>query len=583
MAAENFDGLEANAGSGGAFFAMDEFTDASGNTRRMPLSSIVIVDGAGYSRVGAANPLPVTGPLTDVQLRATAVPVSAASLPLPSGASTAAKQPALGVAGTASADVLSVQGIASGTNLNVSIAAFGAGVSNGGELTCHLGSEVFEDAVASDGQSLMAIAGVRRDTPASSSGASGDWGTLNFDASGCLWVNVNASVLPTGAASAANQVTELASLASIDNKTPTPSAIAGDNVAAPSAPNAYSFGMVYDGANWDRMPGTSVNGMLVNLGANNGVDTELPAAAALADGAANPTAPAVGSCIEIFNGTTWDRARGDTTNGLDVDVTRLPALVAGTAIIGKVTTDQTTHGTTDLVAADITKVAGTAIAQGHGTAAAAIRVELPTDGTGVVILGAGTAIVGKFGIDQTTPGTTNLVQGAELLVDDTPFTPATSKVSPIGLQADETAPDSVDEGDIGCPRMTLDRKQIVTSRPHTSGGQDAYSFLSTAAVQAAAIKASPGQVYELSFTNKNASPVYVRLYNQTGSPATTDAANIKWRFQVPGNTSVGGYIERFEGGLEFSAGIGIRVTAGVADNDATVLSANDVMGNVGFK
>jgi hypothetical protein len=46
-------------------------------------------------------------------------PVSAASLPLPTGASTAAKQPALGTAGTASADVITVQGIASMTALKV--------------------------------------------------------------------------------------------------------------------------------------------------------------------------------------------------------------------------------------------------------------------------------------------------------------------------------------------------------------------------------------------------------------------------------------------------------------------------------
>jgi hypothetical protein len=40
---------------------------------------------------------------------------------------------------------------------------------------------------------------------------------------------------------------------------------------------------------------------------------------------------------------------GDATNGLDVDVTRLPALVAGTAIVGKVGIDQTTPGTTNAV------------------------------------------------------------------------------------------------------------------------------------------------------------------------------------------------------------------------------------------
>ncbi|MBA3760130.1 MAG: hypothetical protein H0X07_06310 [Gemmatimonadales bacterium] len=39
-------------------------------------------------------------------------------------------------------------------------------------------------------------------------------------------------------------------------------------------------------------------------------DTELPAAAVLADAAANPTAPAVGAHNLSWNGTTWDRLRG---------------------------------------------------------------------------------------------------------------------------------------------------------------------------------------------------------------------------------------------------------------------------------
>lgn len=49
-----------------------------------------------------------------------AVPISAASLPLPTGAATAAKQPALGTAGAASTDVITVQGIASGVAQPVS-------------------------------------------------------------------------------------------------------------------------------------------------------------------------------------------------------------------------------------------------------------------------------------------------------------------------------------------------------------------------------------------------------------------------------------------------------------------------------
>jgi hypothetical protein len=50
---------------------------------------------------------------------------------------------------------------------------------------------------------------------------------------------------------------------------------------------------------------------------------------------------------------------------------------------------------------------------------------------------------------------------AAIHVDDAAFTIATDSVSASGFLADETAPDSVDEGDIGLARMTLDRKILT--------------------------------------------------------------------------------------------------------------------------
>lgn len=55
-------------------------------------------------------------------------------------------------------------------------------------------------------------------------------------------------------------------------------------------------------------------------------DTELPAATALADGTANPTAPAVGAHLMGWNGTTWDRLDIDSNDNLNVNLnTRLDA------------------------------------------------------------------------------------------------------------------------------------------------------------------------------------------------------------------------------------------------------------------
>jgi hypothetical protein len=80
------------------------------------------VDGAAVD-ASASNPFPIT--VINASLAVTGTfwqatqPVSAASLPLPSGAATSTKQPALGTAGSASSDVISVQGIASMTALKV--------------------------------------------------------------------------------------------------------------------------------------------------------------------------------------------------------------------------------------------------------------------------------------------------------------------------------------------------------------------------------------------------------------------------------------------------------------------------------
>lgn len=170
-----------------------------------------------------------------------------------------------------------------------------------------------------------------------------------------------------------------------------------------------------------------------------------------------------------------------------------------------------------------------------------------------------------------------------VITDDAAFTPATNKVSMAGFEADETATDSVDEGDAGAARMTLDRKQIIALYAHAAGGADGYSFLSTSAVQTAQIKGSPGNVYDIECFNVGSSAAFIRLYDQTGSPANTDTANIKWRGTIPAATTGAGHVVPFVVGRFFGTGIGIRVTAAIADNDATALTASQVMCNVGYK
>lgn len=79
----------------------------------------------------------------------------------------------------------------------------------------------------------------------------------------------------------------------------------------------------------------SANTQRVSIATDNTV-VVTGAIALNADNVVDPNALYAGAFNYVFDGTNWDRARGDTTNGLDVDVTRLPALVAGSANIGDV-------------------------------------------------------------------------------------------------------------------------------------------------------------------------------------------------------------------------------------------------------
>ncbi len=127
-------------GSGGTQYA-------DGASAATPTGTQANWNESGTQRsVSMAKPLPVQ-PGTSVTF-----PVSAATLPLPTGAATAAKQPALGTAGTASSDVITVQGIASMTPVNVNMTQLGGVTAATGNGV--VGTGVQRVAIASDNSNI---------------------------------------------------------------------------------------------------------------------------------------------------------------------------------------------------------------------------------------------------------------------------------------------------------------------------------------------------------------------------------------------------------------------------------------------
>jgi hypothetical protein len=176
-------------------------------------SSSITVDNGGTFAVQAAQS--GTWNITNVS----------GTVSLPTGASTAAKQPALGTAGTASADVITVQGIASMTALKVDGSAVTQPVSIASSVTIAqatasslnatvVGTGTFavqatiasgatsiakaEDVASADADVGVPSMAVRKATPANTSGTDGDYEFLQMSA-GRLWTSATIdTALPAG-------------------------------------------------------------------------------------------------------------------------------------------------------------------------------------------------------------------------------------------------------------------------------------------------------------------------------------------------------------------------------------------------
>jgi len=265
-----------------------------------------------------------------------------------------------------------------------------------------------------------------------------------------------------------------------------------------------------------------------------------------------------------------------TNNIGDVDVLTLPALAAGTNNIGDVDvltvpTDpfganadaasatgsisaklrfiaSTGIPITGTASVNVAQMNGVTVTMGNGASGTGVqRVTLANDSTGVL---------------ATVTTLTNITNWGNI-VDDAAFTPATTRVLMVGYQADETATDSVDEGDGGAARMTLDRKQITTAHPHTQGGL----LIATGSITntATAVKASAGQVYGWYFYNPNASVAYVQFFNTAAASVTLGTTTPVYSLGIPATS---GANVMMPCGIAHSTAIAIGVTTTRAGSTA---------------
>lgn len=218
---------------------------------------------------------------------------------------------------------------------------------------------------------------------------------------------------------------------------------------------------------------------------------------------------------------------------------------------------------------------------------------------------AGTQIIGKVGIDQTTPGTTDSVtvatgQGAGATIGTTSDAassgaatmnahlrfiaatgiPVTSVPSdPFGANADAASA----TGSISAKLRQIAANGVAPIAA-TAGGCTPYSYLAAASANQDSqnITTAASQLYALVVESTTATPRFVKVYDKATGPTSADTP--KFRTIVPTNSTNGaGYVVNIPVGAVFANGIAFRITANIADNDANAVTANDVIVNACYK
>lgn len=315
-------------------------------------------------------------------------------------------------------------------------------------------TEYTEDAAAPAdpvGGILMAR---RRNTPAVETNLDGDITALNATGKGELYVHQIDQPLPTGAATEASLVTANAHLAAIETSDAASAQALGTGLDDPFVGSGFGTIVAVLKGLWQQFN----NIITVRLASGGATQPVSMSSAPLPAGAATAAKQDTGNTslgnLETKIGEVQASPTANTVLGRLKDLLSLTVLAAGANLIGKVKLrnpgdsadmgDATTPVRTDPTGSTTQPVSASALPLPTGAATGAkqdtgntslgnLETKIgevqasPTANTVLgrlkdlltgTILAAGSAIIGKVGIDQTTPGTTNLVQATP-----TPRTP----------------------------------------------------------------------------------------------------------------------------------------------------------------
>ena len=240
---------------------------------------------------------------------------------------------------------------------------------------------------------------------------------------------------------------------------------------------------------------------------------------------------------------------------------------------GSITVDNGgTFAVQSTLSAETTKVIGTVNVAAAQTIAVTNAGTFATQAT----LQAGTAEIGKLAAGVAEIG--NVKNSGTFAVQSTLQTGSAA----IGKLA---ANSGVDIGDVDVTSISAGANligDVGLSGARTSGGTTLYKNIDVDESEDQ-VKATGGQIYWIHAINLNAAVRYLKIYNATAASVTVGTTVPDLTFPIPANSTTGaGFVLPVPNGIAFSTAITIAATTGVADADSGAPGANEVIVNLGY-
>ena len=135
---------------------------------------------------------------------------------------------------------------------------------------------------------------------------------------------------------------------------------------------------------------------------------------------------------------------------------------------------------------------------------------------------------------------------------------------------------------LGTPMQTIGGTVGIVAV--TTGGGSQYHLVAGASTNSVSVKSTAGKVSGLQVYTNGAVISYLKLYDTATAPTCNSDTVVK-TIIIPatsGSTGSGANLT-IDPGAQFSSGIGICVTGGIADNDNTAVAASSILINIDYK